>query len=163
MKRYNTTDPAALYSECWEYVVECTMKNCPHLRREEAEDISSQAFTELMQKGKTNIQNWAWTAKMRGLWDYKTQHMRYKPSGTMYDIRGGGVVMPDSCEVFHPGQLLVRKDAKAAFSLMMQGYNRAEVAEQLYRHPISVTKMMERLRNRCKEYLKSDIKIYRNE
>lgn len=163
MKRCRSTDPATLYRECWEYVVACTMGNCPHLRREDAEDMTSQAFCELLQNGHTNLQNWVWTAKMRGRWHYQTQYMRYEPSGCMYDLRDSRVTMPDRCEVFHPGQLLRRKDAKAAFALMMQGYNRAEVAETLHRHPVGVTVMMKRLRNQCKEYLKRDIEIYRNE
>jgi hypothetical protein len=62
--------------------------------------------------------------------------------------------------VFHPGQLLRREDAKAAFALMMKGYNRREVADELHRHPIGVTKMMERLRNQCRQYLRQDIAIY---
>lgn len=160
MKRCKTADPATLYGECWEYVVACTLGNCQHLRREEAEDIASQAFLELFQNGATNLQNWVWTAKMRGRWHYKTQYMRYEPSGTLYDMRDGRATMPDRCEVFHPGQLLRRKDAKAAFALMMKGYNRTEVAEELHRHPIGVTKMMERLRNQCKAFLKNDIEIY---
>lgn len=160
MKRCLITDPAALYTECYEYVVDCAKCNSPHLRREEAEDITSQSFFELLMKRATNLQNWVWMVKMRGRGHYKTQCLRYKPSGTIEDMRDERVTMPDNFEVFHPIQLLRRKDAKAAFSLMMKGYNRAEVAEELHRHPIGVTKMMERLRNRCKLYLRIDIEIY---
>lgn len=160
MKKCRDTDPATLYRECREYVVACTMGNCRHLRREEAEDMTSQAFVELLLNGKMNLQNWIWRAKMRGRWHYRTQRMRYKPCGALSDIQDSRTATPDCCEVFHPGQLLRRKDAKAAFSMMMQGWNRAEVAEQLHRHPVGVTKMMERLRNKCKQYLKKDIEIY---
>ena len=160
MKRCKTNDPATLYSECWEYVVACTMGNCSHLCREDAEDMTSQAFYELLQNGHMALDNWVWTAKMRGRWHYKTQHMRYMPNGTMYDMPDRLAIQPDRFEVFHPIQLLRRKDAKAAFSLMMKGYNRREVADELHRHPIGVTKMMERLRNRCKLYLRIDIEIY---
>lgn len=160
MKRCNTTDPATIYSKCWEYVVACTMANCPHLCREDAEDMTSQAFYELLQNGCVALGNWVWTAKMRGRWHYKTQHMRYEPKGTMYDMPDCLATQPDRCEVFHPGQLLRRKDAKAAFTLMMKGYNRREVADELHRHPVGVTKMMERLRNKCRQYLRQDIAIY---
>ena len=160
MKRFKSTAPSELYAECWEYVVACTMGNCPHIQREDAEDMTSQAFLELLTKGRTNLQNWVWAAKMRGRWHYKTQHLRYAPSGTLYDMIDRRCTMPDRCEIFHPVQLLRRKDAKAAFALMMKGYNRAEVAEELHRHPVGVTKMMERLRNQCKDYLRKDIAIY---
>ena len=161
MKQCRDTDPATLYRKCWKYVVDCTMANCWHLRREESEDITSQAFCELLNNDKTNLQNWVWMAKMRGRWHYQTQYLRYQPSGSLADMRDSRASQPDGCEVFHPVQLLKRKDAKAAFALMMQGWNRAEVAKQLNRHPVGVTKMMERLRNRCKKYLKKDIAIYK--
>ena len=72
MKQCRDTDPATLYRKCWKYVVDCTMANCSHLRREESEDITSQAFCELLNNDKTNLQNWVWMAKMRGRWHYQT-------------------------------------------------------------------------------------------
>lgn len=160
MKRCIDTDPARLYAKCYEYVVACTMDNCQHLSRMDAEDMASQAFCELLANGLINLQNWIWTAKMRGRWHYQTQYKRYKPCGTLCDISDHRTAMPDICEVFQPGQILRRKSAKAAYALMMKGYNRSEVAEELHRHPVGVTKMMERLRNQCKQYLRRDIEIY---
>lgn len=161
MKQCRDTDPATLYRKCWKYVVACTMASCPHLRRDDAEDMTSQAFYELMVNGKTNLQNWIWMAKKRGRMHYHRQYLRYQPSGSLADMIDSRASQPDGCEVFHPVQLLKRKDAKAAFALMMQGWNRAEVAKQLNRHPVGVTKMMERLRNKCKQYLEKDIAIYK--
>lgn len=160
MKRCNSTDPATLYSKCWEYVVACTMGNCPHIRREDAEDMTSQAFLELLQNGYLALGNWVWTAKMRGRWHYNRQYMRYEPKGTTYDMPDRLATQPDRCEVFHPGQLLKRKDSKAAFALMMKGYNRSEVADELHCSAIGVTNIIFRLRNKCRQYLRQDIAIY---
>lgn len=161
MKRTKLTDPCNLYSECWEYVVACIMGRNRHLRRESAEDIVSQVFLELMEKGRLNIQNWIWTANRRAWSDYKTQYMRYKLVGNPSEMPDTRYVLPDNCEVFHARQLLRRKSSMVCFDLMMQGWDRTEVAEHLHRHPLGVTTMMYRLRDRCKDYLKSDIKIYR--
>jgi hypothetical protein len=86
--------------------------------------------------------------------------MRYEPKGTTYDMPDRLATQPDRCEVFHPGQLLKRKDSKAAFALMMKGYNRSEVADELHCSAIGVTNIIFRLRNKCRQYLRQDIAIY---
>lgn len=162
MKKCLIIDPAKLYEECWEYVVSCTMSNCVHLSREDAEDITSQAFLELMHNGKTNIQNWIWLSKMRGRMDYEKHFKRTQNVGLLSDIPEC-VEYKESYEVFKISSLLVRKDAKECLSLWLKGYNRTEIAKILKRHPVSVTTMIYRLRNQARNYLQKDIKIYHGE
>lgn len=160
MKKYRDTNPIHLYRDCWEYVVACTMANCRHLSRQEAEDITSQAFMELFTKDKANIQNWVWTAKMRGRWDYVSRHARYKNVGTSADLPDVRLSDSEFFEVFNLKSLLIRKDAKLCFDLIMKGYNSTEIAETLNRTPQGVKTMIYRLRKQAKKYLANDIKLY---
>lgn len=162
MKKFNDNDPASLYRDCWEYVVACTMANCPHLSREEAEDITSNAFVELYLKRKTNIQNWVWTAKMRGRWDFKTRNARYNHVGISANLPDTRVAELEFFEVFKLRSLLVRKDAKACYDLAMNGYTSAEIAEILHRRKHGVAFMFYRLRKQAKKYIANDIKLYSN-
>lgn len=160
MKKYRDTNPIHLYRDCWEYVVACTMANCRHLSRQEAEDITSQAFMELFNKDKANIQNWVWTAKMRGRCDYVTRHARYKNVGTSAALPDVRLSDSEFFEVFNLKSLLIRKDAKACFDLIMKGYNSTEIAETLNRTTQGVKTMIYRLRKKAKKYLANDIKLY---
>ena len=160
MKKYRDTNPIHLYRDCWEYVVACTMANCRHLSRQEAEDITSQAFLELYTKDKANIQNWVWTAKMRGRWNYVTGHARYKHIGTSAALPDVRLSDPEFFEVFNLKSLLIRKDAKACFDLIMKGYNSTEIAETLNRTTQGVKTMIYRLRKQAKTYLQRDIEMY---
>lgn len=160
MKNYKDTDPAHLYRDCWDYVVSCTMANCHHLSLEEAEDITSNAFTDLYLKGKTNIQNWVWKAKMLGRSDYETRYARYSNNLASVNLLDTRVKEPEFFEVFKLRSLLVRKDAKECFDLIMKGYNRAEIAKKMDRTKVGVTVMIYRLRKRAKIYLQNDIILY---
>ena len=161
MKRYNDTDPGALYTDCYEYVLWCTMTKCPHLTKEEAEDIVSNAFCELTLKGMQNIQNWVWAARCRGQWNYHTQYLRFKKVGLLQDFHDlDRTTEPFTVEVFRVGSLLKRKDAKRSFALWAKGYNRAEIAQFLGIGRRSATTMIYRLRKTAKQALRADIKYY---
>ena len=160
MKKYLSTDPGKLYLDCWEYVVACTMANCRHLSRQDAEDMTSQAFLELYAAGKTNIQNWVWLSKMRGRWDYIRHYSRYQNKADLLDYQDLFFNDSVNIEVFRLKSLLVRKDAKACFDIWSKGYNRVEVAKILGYFPPSVTTMVCRLRKGAKRALKRDIDIY---
>ena len=88
MKKTKETDPGKLYSDNYEYVIGCLMARCPHLRREDAEDIASGAFLEILQKNEAVccIQNWIWLAKMRAFWHYHTIYERFEPQGLPLDF-----------------------------------------------------------------------------
>ena len=160
MKKYYNNDPACLYRDCYEYVVACTMANCPHLTREWAEDITSDAFVSIYTKRVANIQNWIWKAKMMGFLDFSTRISRYSNDGISSTLPDGRFEKPAFFEVFKPRELLVRKDAKACYDYMMKGYNRAEIAKALGRTKQGVTTMIYRLRKQVKIYLADDIKLY---
>lgn len=162
MKKGKETNPTNLYRDCWEKVVACTMANCNHLSRQGAEDIASQAFLELYLKDKVNIQNWIWLAKMRGRWDYATHNTRYKFVGLSGSLPDYEIASPEYFEVFKLKSLLIRKDAKACYDLIMKGYTSPEIAEMLNRTKQSVKTMIYRLRKQARIYLDNDIKIYNN-
>lgn len=162
MKKYRDIDPANIYRDCWEYVVSCTMANCKHLSRQGAEDIASQAFLELYLKDKVNIQNWIWLAKMRGRWDYATYNTRHNFTGTSASLPDSRVTGPEYFEVFKLKSLLIRKDAKECFDLIINGYTSQEIAEKLNRTTQGVNTMIYRLRKQARIYLDKDIKIYNN-
>lgn len=161
MKRYKDTAPASLYRDCFWYVVNCTMSNCHHLSMEDAEDITSQAFLELYQNGKTNIQNWVWLAKMRGRWDYVKHYTRSDHVGTSADLPDRQVTEPAFFEMFQFSSLLKRKDAKECLGLILKGYTSNEIAETLHRTKQGVKTMLYRLRNQAKVTLKRDIELYK--
>ena len=165
MKRTNETDPGKLYSDNYEYVIGCLMARCPHLRREDAEDMASGAFLEILQKKESVvccIQNWIWCAKMRAFWHYHTIYERYEPQGLLLDFPTTSCFSePSQVETFQLSSLLKRKDARRCFSLWNQGYNRAEIHKILGYHKVAVTTMVYRLRKRAKQYLKRDVELYR--
>lgn len=145
------------------------MARCPHLRREDAEDMASNAFLEILQKNEAvcNIQNWIWLAKMRAIWHYHTRYERYEPQGLLLDFPSTTCISePFQVETFQLISLLKRKDARNArrclcFSLWLQGYNRAEIHKILGYNKHSVTMMVYGLRKRAKQYLKRDVELYR--
>ncbi len=125
--------------------------------------MTSQAFVELYLKGKANVQNWVWSAKMRGRWDYTTRHARYNYVGTSANLPDARVTEPVFFEVFKLRSLLIRKDAKACFDLMIKGYNSHEVAKSLNRTKQGVKTMIYRLRKIAKTYLANDIRLYQKQ
>lgn len=164
MKRTKETDPGKLYSDNYEYVIGCLMARCPHLRREDAEDIASGAFLEILQKNEAVccIQNWIWLAKMRAFWHYHTIHERFEPQGLLLDFPSTICFSePSQVETFRLHSLLKRKDARRSFSLWLQGYNRAEIHKILGYNKGAATTMVYRLRKRAKQYLKRDVELYR--
>lgn len=165
MKRTKEQDPGKLYSNNYDKVIGCLMARCPHLRREDAEDIASGAFLELLQKNESvcNIQNWIWLAKMRAFWHYHTIYERYEPQGILMDFPTAVCTEPSQVETFQLRSLLKRRDARRCFSLWLQGYNRAEIQKILGYHKVAVTTMVYRLRKRAKQYLERDIELYRGE
>lgn len=139
------------------------MARCPHLRREDAEDMASGALLEILQKNEAVccIQNWIWTAKMRAFWHYHTIHERFEPQGLLLDFPSTICFSePFQVETFQLHSLLKRKDARRCFSLWLQGYNRAEIHKILGCCKGAVTTMVYRLRKRAKQYLKRDVELY---
>jgi hypothetical protein len=141
------------------------MAACPHICREDAEDVVSQAFLYLYQRqGRaTHLALWIWKAKCDARWHYTSRYLKNINKGLMSDLEPyAEYALPDNMEVFHIGSLLVRKDARSCLNLWLAGYNRAEIAKYLNRTRQSVTTLTSRLRKKAKKHLENDIKIYHN-
>lgn len=99
---------------------------------------------------------------MRGRWDYATYNKRHKFTGTSASLPDSRVTNPEYFEVFKLKSLLIRKDAKECFDLIINGYTSQEIAEKLNRTTQGVKTMIYRLRKQARIYLDNDIKIYNN-